>query len=110
MSPRTAWWLSEVMRNFPRDIAEAGRELGRFDSRPWLESVDVPAAVVVTGRDASVAPRNQRQLAAALSAAVFEVPIDHLEVTARADDYNPALLSALAAVGASERSAAATGA
>ena len=27
---------SELMRHSARDIAEAGRELGRFDSRPWL--------------------------------------------------------------------------
>ena len=65
-SPRTAWWLSELMRNLPRDMAEAGRELGRFDSRPWLGPVNVPAAVVVTSRDASVAPLHQRQLATAL--------------------------------------------
>jgi 3-oxoadipate enol-lactonase len=110
MSSRTAWWLSEVMRNFPRDMAEAGRELGRFDSRPWLGSVAVPAAVVLTSRDASVAPRNQRRLAAALNAAVFEVAIDHLEVTTRAGIYNPALLQALAAVGAAERSTVAAGA
>ena len=31
---------------------------------------------------------------------MFEVPIDHLEVTDRADEYNPALLAALAAVAA----------
>jgi 3-oxoadipate enol-lactonase len=110
VSPRTAWWLSELTRNFPRDMAEAGRELGRFDSRPWLESVDVPAAVVITTRDRSVPPRNQRALAAALNADVFEAGIDHLEVTARGDIYNPALLQALAAVGAAERSTAVAGA
>jgi hypothetical protein len=31
---------------------------------------------------------------------VFEAPIDHLEVSWRTDDYNPALLDAIAAVGA----------
>jgi 3-oxoadipate enol-lactonase len=104
LSPRTAWWLSELMRNFPRDVAEAGRELGRFDSRPWLRQVDVPAAVVLTSRDRSVPPRNQRELAQAIRARVFDAPIDHLEVTARADLYNPALLRALESVGAAERS------
>jgi 3-oxoadipate enol-lactonase len=103
ISPRTAWWLSDLMRNFPRDVAEAGRELGRFDSRPWLHQVEVPAAVVLTSRDRSVPPRNQRQLAEALAAPVYEVPIDHLELTTRADLYNPALLRALESVGASQR-------
>ncbi len=103
VSPETAWWLSELMRHSARDLAEAGRELGRFDSRPWLHAVQVPAAVVITSRDRSVSPRNQHELAAALGATVFEVPIDHLEVTSRAAEYNPALLQALAAIGAGER-------
>jgi 3-oxoadipate enol-lactonase len=102
-SPRTAWWMSELMRHSARDIAEAGRELGRFDSRPWLRSVSVPAATVITSRDRSVSPRNQHALAQAAGASVFEAPIDHLEVTARADVYNPALLQAVAAVATGER-------
>jgi pimeloyl-ACP methyl ester carboxylesterase len=98
LSEGTAWWMSELMRHSARDIAEAGRELGRFDSRPWLGAVSVPAAMVLTAGDRSVAPAKQRELAAAIGATVFESPIDHLEVTNRADDYNPALLQALAAV------------
>jgi len=100
ISPRSAWWLSELMRHSARDIAEAGRELGRFDSRPWLQTVSVPAASVITTRDRSVAPRRQRELAAAIGAVVFEAAIDHLDVTERADLYNPALLQALGAVSA----------
>jgi 3-oxoadipate enol-lactonase len=95
---RMAWVLSELERNSARDMAEAGRELGRFDSRAWLHSVGAPAAVVVTARDSAVAPRRQRELAQALNAAVFEAPIDHLEVTTRAEDFNPMLLQAIAAV------------
>ncbi len=41
-SPQTAWALSEMMRHSARDIAEAGRELGRFDSRPWLRPASDP--------------------------------------------------------------------
>ena len=101
-SPQTAWWMSELMRHSARDIAEAGRELGRFDSRPWLHTVTVPASSVITARDRSVSPTRQRELATAARATAFEVPIDHLEVTARAAEYNPALLDALAAVRAGE--------
>ncbi len=103
VSPRTAWWLSELMRNSARDLAEAGRELGRFDSRPWLGSINVPAAAVITTRDQSVSVDRQRELAAVIGATVFEVAIDHLEVTSRADDYNQALLQALAAVAGEQR-------
>ena len=93
-----AWWLSEMLRSDPRAMADAGRELGRFDSRPWLSPVTLPAAVVVTSRDRSVSPSKQRELAYALGASVMEAAIDHLEPTDRADLYNPALLDALSAV------------
>jgi pimeloyl-ACP methyl ester carboxylesterase len=92
-----AWVLSELQRNSAGDMAEAGRELGRFDSRPWLVSIEVPAAMVLTGRDRSVSPAKQRELAAAIRAAVFEVPLDHLELAFRPDLFNPALLSAIEA-------------
>jgi len=97
-SQRTAWIQSELMRHSARDIAEAGRELGRFDSRPWLGSVRVPMAVVITTRDEAVAVPKQRELAAAAGGPVFEAPITHLEVVNRADVYNPALLQALEAL------------
>ena len=107
VSPRTSWWVSEMMRHSARDLAEAGRELSRFDSRPWLHAVSIPAASVITTRDRSVAPSKQRELAAAIGGPVFEAPIDHLEVTADRAEFNAALLQALAAAGARERVAAA---
>jgi 3-oxoadipate enol-lactonase len=94
----TAWFQAELTRNSARDLAEAGRELGRFDSRPWLGSIEVPAASVITARDTAVSPRKQRELAIAAGATVFEVPLDHLELTNRHHEYNPALLGALEAV------------
>jgi 3-oxoadipate enol-lactonase len=102
LNERTAWWMSELMRHSGRDVAEAGRELGRFDSRPWLGGVQVPAAMVLTARDSAVSPAKQRALAVAVGATVFEVGLDHLELTNRNAEYNPALLSALEAVGARE--------
>ncbi|MGH2913728.1 MAG: alpha/beta fold hydrolase [Solirubrobacteraceae bacterium] len=95
---RGAWWLSEMLRLDSVVGAEAGRELGRFDSRPWLAPLAIPAAVVVTSADRSVSPTKQRELAAALNATVHEAAIDHLDLTERADLYNPALLDAIAAV------------
>jgi pimeloyl-ACP methyl ester carboxylesterase len=100
LNERTAWWMSELMRHSGRDIAEAGRELGRFDSRPWLGGATVPTAMVLTGRDQAVSPAKQHELAAVLRARVFEVALDHLEMADRAAEYNPALLSALEAVAA----------
>jgi len=97
VNERTAWWLSELMRHQSRDVAEAGRELGRFDSRPWLTGVaPIPSAMVMTTRDTAVSPAKQRELAAAVGARVFEVGLDHLELVDRAAEYNRALLAALA--------------
>jgi 3-oxoadipate enol-lactonase len=106
-SPDTAWAQSELMRHSARDIAEAGRELGRFDSRPWLRPLPIPTAVVLTTRDELVAPGKQRQLAAALQAPIFEAPISHLQITTAGALYNPVLLEALAAVGGRQTAAAA---
>jgi pimeloyl-ACP methyl ester carboxylesterase len=95
---RTVWIQSEMMRHSARDLAEAGRELGRFDSRPWLASVNVPIAVVITARDTAVPVYKQRELAEAAGGPVFEAPIEHLEIVAHAPRYNPALLQALDAL------------
>lgn len=97
-SSQTAWVLAELVRHSAMDIAEAGRELSRFDSRSWLSDLRVPAAVVVTTEDRTVPPRKQRELAAALHAAVFEAPIDHIQVTSAPKRYNPALLRAISSV------------
>jgi pimeloyl-ACP methyl ester carboxylesterase len=93
-----AWTIGELMRHEARDVAEAGRELGRFDSRPWLRSVDVPTAMVLTSRDSAVSPAKQRELAEACRIApqrLFDVALDHLDLTARPETYNPALLAAI---------------
>jgi pimeloyl-ACP methyl ester carboxylesterase len=96
---RTAWLQSELMRHSASDIAEAGRELGRFDSRPWLGEVRPAVAVLITTRDQLVSPRKQRGLADAARAQVFEAAIDHLEVGLPGTGYAAELLKAIAAVG-----------
>ena len=95
-----SWIASELLRASARDIAEAGREIGRFDSRSWIGSLPMPAAVVVTTNDTVVSPRKQRILAAALGARVLEAPLGHLEVTK--PRYVPALLQAVESVAAVE--------
>jgi pimeloyl-ACP methyl ester carboxylesterase len=98
-TPQRTWLAAELSRGSARDLAEAGRELGRFDARSWIGSLDVPAAVVLTTRDRQVRPRKQRRLAAALRAPVFEVADDHFAVSTSQDAFRGALLGALAAVG-----------
>lgn len=94
------WVAAELTRASARDVAEAGRELGRYDGRPWLGALGIPATVVVTSQDRDVPPRKQRELAALLGARVREVPGAHLAVSTHTESFAAALLSALAEVGA----------
>jgi 3-oxoadipate enol-lactonase len=97
-SPVTTWTAAELSRGNSVDIAEAGRELGRYDSSTWIAGLDAPGAVIVTTQDTGVPPAKQRALAAAMSAPAFEVRGDHSSVITRADEFNAQLLRALDAV------------
>jgi pimeloyl-ACP methyl ester carboxylesterase len=102
----TTWFTAELTRGSGVDIAEAGRELGRYDGRPWLGSLDRPAAVIVTTEDSAVPPRKQRELAELLGAPQLEVRGDHAAVTLEAARFNEALLRALEHVRGARRSGA----
>ena len=104
--PYRTWLAAELSRGSARDIAEAGRELGRYDARSWLGELDVPASVVVTARDTSVPPRKQRRLAELLHAPTFDVPGQHLAVGTHKREFREALLAALRAVEAEDRTPA----
>ncbi len=93
------WMISELMRSDPRAIAEAGREMARFDSRPWLAEIETPIDVIMPMRDNLVPPAFQRQLAEAIPGArLFEVPGDHLAIGREPEAFMEALLEALADV------------
>lgn len=94
----TAWTVAELMRGSSRDIAEAGREIGRYDSSTWVGSLPQPASVVVTTVDDAVPPSKQRDLARALGAPVFEVDCDHFCVTSRPTVFLEALNAAIESV------------
>jgi pimeloyl-ACP methyl ester carboxylesterase len=105
---RNEWLAGELSRGSSVDLAEAGRELSRYDARPWISRLrDLPSAVVVTTRDRTVLPRKQRRLAEALAAPAFEVRGDHFAVVAEAEAFRAALLAALQAVAAPRVTAAA---
>jgi pimeloyl-ACP methyl ester carboxylesterase len=106
-SPTTSWVAAELSRGSARDIAEAGRELGRFDSRTWIKDLDLPSAVVVTTRDSAVPPRKQYELAESLGAPTFEIACDHSGVTVKGEEFCRVLLRALESVSERARAAAA---
>jgi 3-oxoadipate enol-lactonase len=98
--PHRDWMAAELSRGSSIDLAEAGRELSRYDARRWIAELRrLPSAVIVTTRDLAVLPRNQRRLASALGARVFEVRGDHFAVGLRREEYARTLLAALDAVG-----------
>jgi 3-oxoadipate enol-lactonase len=93
-----AWLMSSLMRHDPASMAEAGRELGRFNSRAWVGEITAPTAVVATTRDNLVPPHDQLALQKAIpDAALFEVPGDHVAVGSH-PEYVPQLLAALESV------------
>jgi pimeloyl-ACP methyl ester carboxylesterase len=94
----TTWTAAELSRGNSVDIAEAGRELGRYDSSSWIAGLDAPGAVIVTTQDTAVPPSRQRALAAAMTAPLFEVRGDHTAVITRADEFNAQLRKALDSV------------
>ncbi len=94
-----SWVAAEVTRGSSVDIAEAGRELGRYDATDWIgELRAVPSAVIVTARDRSVPADRQRALAAGLGAAVSELQADHLAALTHQREFRRLLLDALATV------------
>ena len=93
---RLPWFVAELDRGSAEDIAEAGRELGRYDAREWLHGIDVPTAVIVTSRDSLVPPEAQHDLAARISTAkTYEIDGDHDAVVSRRDAFLDVLRQAI---------------
>ncbi|HCB37142.1 MAG TPA: alpha/beta hydrolase [Acidimicrobiaceae bacterium] len=98
------WVVGEMRRHEPLRLLQAGRELGVFDSRRWLGSVDVPVSCVVTARDAVVSPRRQLELAELVGAGttgkVVEVSGTHTVCLRHPQKWLPPLVEAVDAVAA----------
>ena len=97
-SRESNWVASELSRGSARDLAEAGRELGRFDSSGWVGELPQPAAVVVMTRDRLVPPVKQRALAAALRVEPVLLDADHDACSTAPQAFVGALLRALSSV------------
>ena len=94
----SSWVAAELSRSSARDLAEAGRELGRFDSSPWVGELPQPAAVVLTARDRLVPPAKQHDLARALGVEPHLLQADHDACSTAPTAFVQVLLQALAAV------------
>jgi 3-oxoadipate enol-lactonase len=92
----TAWGRAEFRSTSAWSIPEAIAELGRFNSAPWVEEVDVPTAVVLTARDRTIPVRRQRRLADAIDGAqVYVTPGGHASLFLDAPRWVPIFLSAV---------------
>jgi 3-oxoadipate enol-lactonase len=99
--PTEGWAVDEFARNDWTAILQAGRSLGRFDSRSWIGEVDIPTAVVAVMGDSMVAPRRQVALARSIpDATLLPVQGDHTVCVTHPHRFGPVLLEACADVAA----------
>ena len=94
-----SWGASEFRSTSAWSMPEVLGELGRFNSAPWIGDVDVPTAVVITGRDRVIPARRQRKLAGCIeNATVLEAPGGHASVVMDHERWVPVFLEAVADV------------
>jgi pimeloyl-ACP methyl ester carboxylesterase len=92
----TAWSKVEFRSTSAWSLPEALGELGRFDSAAWITEVDVPTAVVVTGKDRIIPSRRQRKLAESIDGAeVFTAQGGHAAIVLGATGWVPVFLEAV---------------
>ena len=92
------WVAAELRGHDPAAVFEATMCIRRFDSTPWIEEIDVPAASVITDFDRLVPPRRQEKLARLTRGEVFHVRGGHDACVTRPDRFVPALLQAVGSV------------
>jgi pimeloyl-ACP methyl ester carboxylesterase len=106
-TPLGRWARHELQRGDQAAILQATWSVASFDSRPWIDRVDVPTAVVVTERDQLVPAWRQRKLAEAIpGATVHPVQADHGACVLAARLFVPVLLDACSAVTSRQQSSA----
>jgi 3-oxoadipate enol-lactonase len=92
----STWAWAEFRSTSAWAMPEVLGALGGFDARPWLGEIDVPTAVVVTGRDHAIPTSRQRAMAAAIpGAAVHETPGGHASVVFDVHRWRPVFLAAV---------------
>lgn len=98
------WAMHEFRSTSPWAVGQALAALGRHHSRPWLGRIDVPTAVVVTGRDHVIPSRRQVALARAIpGATTHDVDGGHAACVLEAEKFVPVVVEAAATVHARRR-------
>ena len=89
------WALEEMSGHDWRQILEAGKEIGSFNSLKWLSEVNVPTSVVITTQDQVIPPERQQRLLDLLKDVdVHLVDGGHNAIYAEQRTYVPKLVAA----------------
>ncbi len=93
VAERPQWFIDEVAAAHVPTILEAAGELARFDSRPWLPTLEIPTGVLVTTRDTVVSPDLQHELVSHVPHAhIRHVATDHDGCVTMPDTFVPAFM------------------
>ncbi|MDQ1438435.1 MAG: hypothetical protein QOK43_2064 [Acidimicrobiaceae bacterium] len=98
LAPVRGWLVGELRRGDAIGVHQAGLALGRYDARPWIGALGLPASVVLTTKDRLVPPAKQRALARAVSAHVVELKGDHDACVVKPGQFGEALTTAITSV------------
>jgi pimeloyl-ACP methyl ester carboxylesterase len=98
------WAMREFRSTSPWAVGQAVAALGRHHSRPWVSTIDVPTAVVVTNDDKVVPRRRQLDLARRIpGATVHDIDAGHACCVMEAETFVPAFVEAVSTVYARDR-------
>lgn len=98
------WALREFRSTSPWAVGQAVAALGRHHSRPWIDRIDVPTAVVVMMRDRVIPTPRQIALARAIpGATIHEVDDGHAGCVLASEKFVPRFVEAAATVNARRR-------
>lgn len=94
------WMATEYALADPAALLQAGRALSDFDATPWIDSLGVPASVVITTDDQIVSPGKQELLASSIPGAqAVRIEGDHRVCVSDAPRFAAALLDAISLLG-----------
>ena len=89
------WTVEQVLLHDWTQILQAGRAIGKFDSRDWVGDIDVPTAVLASLADEIVPTQRQLELARAVrGASLHLVAGGHTACADRSGRFASSLLDA----------------
>lgn len=95
------WALDEFRRHDWQQLVEAGHQIGRYDSRPWIGGITVPTAVIATMADEVVPTLHQLELARSIPGATLRrMSGGHHQCVTEPNRFEPVLVDACREVAA----------